>query len=97
MDSERQTNMHDGSNRSLTNNIWPKTARKNFVPLLCIIFLLVFTQYEIINKWRQNNNLEDFEDSTGTNKYGQLAQLLTRMAMPLKQNISDNSTQFLNL
>ena len=98
--TERETNINDGSNRSLTHNIWPKSARKNFVPLLCITFLLIFTQYEIISKWRQHDNTEDFGDSTGTNQYKQLSQLsklLTRIALPLKQNITNNSTVFLNL
>ena len=101
MDIEGQTNMNDGSNRSLNNNnIWPKSARKNFVPLLCITFLIIFTQYEILSKWQNNTNGEDVSESTGANKYKQLihlSKLLTGIALPLKQNITNNSTVPLNL
>ena len=87
------------TNSTTTSNLvlWPKTARKNIVPILCILFVVFFTQFEILNRFSHDSNKSLSDDTQNKkNHLNQLSKLIVHAMMPLTQNKSMNDSHLSN-
>ena len=78
------------------NLFWKKLYSRNYVPVLCVIFLIIFVEYGIIYQFSEDGDLENKQTSIASN----LHQLITvlksyyGLAMPIKPVDNNTNTMY---